>query len=76
MGIRAALTTQGTVLENQRPFGDQTMNQLYGLYKDQASPVQRTYIDSLVTSQSQVRNINQQFLNALATIKDNSEPVP
>jgi hypothetical protein len=48
------------------------MSQLYDLYKNQASPAQRAYIDSMVTSQSQVRNINPTFLHNLASIKDDS----
>ncbi len=35
-------------------------------------PAQKAYIDSLVTSQTQVRNINQSLLAALGSIKDNS----
>ena len=51
---------------------DQTLNQLYGLYKQNANPAQQSYIDSLVTSQRQVRNINQNLLGQLTAIKDNS----
>jgi hypothetical protein len=51
---------------------DQTLSQLYDLYKTGASPAQKMYIDSLVTSQRQVRDINQNLLNALSSIKDNS----
>src|SRR5439155_27362266 len=36
------------------------------------TPGQRSYIDSLVTTQQQVRSINQGLLNALGSIKDNS----
>src|SRR5262249_62062828 len=37
-----------------------------------ATPAQREYIDSLMTSREQVRDIEQGLLNALSTIKDNS----
>jgi len=55
-----------------QPLRDQTLNKLYDLYKNGATPAQRTYIDSLVTSQQQVRSINQGLLDALTSIKDNS----
>ena len=47
-------------------------NDLFDLYKNDATPAQKTYIDSLVTSQSQARNINQNLLNQLSAITDNS----
>ncbi len=43
-----------------------------GIYKNGASPAQQQYIDSLVTSQSQVLGINQNFLTAITALKDNS----
>ena len=48
------------------------MNQLYDLYKNTANSAQRAYIDSLVTSQEQVRNIRQDLLAQLGSITNNS----
>ena len=45
---------------------------MYDLYKNNASPAQRNYVDSLVTSQQQVRSINQSLLSTLSSITDNS----
>jgi uncharacterized protein (DUF1501 family) len=59
-------------LTTLQPLRDQTMNQLYSLYKNQANPSQRAYIDQMVTSQQQVRSLSQSLLNALASIKDDS----
>ena len=70
--LRATLANPAGPLTNLQPLRDQTMNQLYDLYKNGATPAQQQYIDSLVTSQSQVRNIRQDFLSQLAGIKDNS----
>lgn len=61
-----------TPLSKLQPLRDQTLNQLYDLYRTNASPAQKAYIDSLVTSQQQVRNINQSLLAALNSITDNS----
>jgi hypothetical protein len=71
--LRATLTNAPGPLTNLQSLRDQTMNSLYALYKNQASPAQQAYIDSLVTSQTQVRNINQGLLDNLASITDNSQ---
>ena len=70
--LKATLTDPTGPISSLQPLRDQTLNQLYDLYKNTASPGQKTYVDSLVTSQQQVRNINQTLLNQLSAIKDNS----
>lgn len=52
---------------------DQTLNQMYQWYKDPShtTPAQRAYIDSMVTSQSQVRGISQTQLSMLQSITKN-----
>ena len=72
LALKATLTNPAGPLTTLQPLRDQTLNQLYALYKNTATPAQRQYIDSLVTSQTQVRNIKQNLLNALTSIKDNS----
>jgi hypothetical protein len=72
LALKATLTNTPGPLTNLQPLRDQTLNQLYDLYRNGANPAQRAYIDSLVTSQQQVRNINQDLLSALGSIKDNS----
>ncbi|MES1208934.1 MAG: DUF1501 domain-containing protein, partial [Pseudomonadota bacterium] len=57
---------------NLRALRDQTMNQLYDLYKNGATPAQQAFVDSMVTSQQQVRSVNQSLLDALTSITDNS----
>ena len=70
--LRATLTSPAGPLTNLQALRDSTMKQLYDLYKTGASPAQQAYIDQMVTSQDQVRNINQNLLGALDSIKDNS----
>jgi hypothetical protein len=70
--LKATLTNPAGPISSLQPLRDQTLNQLYDLYKNGASPAQKAYIDSLVTSEQQVRNINQSLLNQLSAIKDNS----
>ena len=71
--LKATLTNPAGPLTNLQPLRDQTLNALYDLYKNGASPAQQQYIDSLVTSQQQVRSINQSLLNNLTSIKDNTQ---
>src|SRR5882757_4022814 len=59
LALKATLTSAPGPLTNLQPLRDQTLNQLYDLYKNGATPAQRAYIDSLVNSQRQVRGINQ-----------------
>jgi hypothetical protein len=72
LALKATLTSTPGPLTNLQALRDQTLGQLYDLYKQDASPAQKAYIDSLVTSQQQVRNINQSLLDALSSITDNS----
>ena len=72
LALKATLTSPAGPLTNLQPLRDQTLNQLYDLYRNGASMEQKAYIDSLVTSQQQVRSIKQSLLNQLASIKDNS----
>jgi hypothetical protein len=71
LALKATLTSPAGPLTNLQPLRDQTLNQLYDLYRNSATPAGRAYVDSLVTSQQQVRNIKQDLLAQLASIKDN-----
>ena len=72
LALKATLTSPAGPLTTLQPLRDQTLNQLYDLYRNSATPAEQAYIDSLVTSQTQVRNIEQALLNQLASIKDNT----
>src|SRR5450631_992283 len=54
LALKATLTNAAGPLTDLQPLRDQTLNGLYDLYKTGASPAQKAYIDSLVTSQQQV----------------------
>ncbi len=70
--LKATLASAAGPLTNLQPLRDQALDQLYDLYKNDATPAQRRYIDSMVTSQTQVRSIEQRLLEQLSSIKDNS----
>jgi hypothetical protein len=72
LALKATLTNPAGALTTLQPLRDQTLNQIYDVYKSGANAAQRQYIDSLVTSQEQVRNISQNLLNTLSSIKDNT----
>jgi hypothetical protein len=72
LALKATLTSPAGPLTNLQPLRDKALGQLYDLYKNGANASQRAYIDSLVTSQQQVRNIRQDLLAQLGSIKDNS----
>ncbi|HEY4012888.1 MAG TPA: DUF1501 domain-containing protein [Polyangiaceae bacterium] len=72
LSLKATLTSPAGPLTTLQPLRDQTLNQLYDLYRTGATPAQRSFIDSLVQSQQEVRNIQQSLLMQLSSIKDNS----
>jgi hypothetical protein len=61
-------------MTNLQGLRDQTLNDMYTWYKNsaQTSPAQRAYIDSMVTSQQQVRGIAQAQLAMLNGIKNDN----
>ncbi len=71
LSLKATLLNPAGPLSTLLPLRDQTMNKLYDIYKNGASPAQKAYVDSLVTSQAQVRAIHQDLLDALSSIKSN-----
>ena len=72
LALKATLTSPAGPLTDLQPLRDHTLAEIYDIYRGTATKAQRDYIDSLVTSQSQVRNINQNLLNQLSSITDNS----
>jgi hypothetical protein len=72
LALKATLTSPAGPLTDLQPLRDQTLAQIYDIYRGSATKAQRDYIDSLVTSQSQVRNIEQDLLDQLSSITDNS----
>jgi len=72
LSLKATLTNPTGVLTKLQPLRDQTLSQLSDLYRNGASAAQKAYLDSLITSQQQVRNISQNLLGSLTAIKDNS----
>jgi hypothetical protein len=70
--LKATLAGAAGPLGSLQALRDQTMDALYDVYKNGATPAQQAYIDSLVTSQTQARAISQNLLGMLDSITDNS----
>jgi hypothetical protein len=71
LALRATLANPQGPLSALQPLRTRTLDDLYALYKEQASPAQRRHLDALLTSHRQVRAIEQGLLDALAMINDN-----
>ncbi len=71
LALKATLTSPKGALTDLQKLRDQTLSQLYDVYKNEATQAERDYIDSLVTSQAQVRSIRQDLLEQLTSIADN-----
>jgi hypothetical protein len=74
LALKATLANPEGPLSALQTLRNRTLDQLYDLYKRDATPAQKQYIDSLTTSREQVRDIKQELLNALSTIRDNGAP--
>ncbi len=72
LALKATLTSPTGPLANLQTLRDQTLTQLGDLYRNGANAGQKAYLDALVSSQTEVRNIRQDLLSSLSSIKDNS----
>jgi hypothetical protein len=72
LSLKTTLTNPAGPLTKLQPLRDQTLQQLGDLYRQGATPSQKAYLDSLIQSQQQIRNIRQDLLAALGAINDNS----
>jgi hypothetical protein len=72
LALRATLANPQGPLSGLQALRTRTLDDLYALYKEQASPPQRRHLDALLTSHRQVRSIEQGLLDTLSLIKDNT----
>ena len=72
LALKATLTSPTGPLTKLQALRDQSMTQLYEIYTNGATQAQKNYVDSLVTSQAQIRNLSQSLMGALAAIPDNT----
>ncbi len=75
LALKATLTNPSgplAGLTNLQTIRDQTLAQINDIYRGSATKAQKAYLDAVITSQSQIRSVNQNLLTALGNIKDNS----
>ncbi|TMQ04557.1 MAG: DUF1501 domain-containing protein [Deltaproteobacteria bacterium] len=72
LALKATLTMPTGPLANLVTLRDQTLSQISDLYRNTGNAAQKAYLDSLIASQSEIRNIRQDLLASLTSIKDNS----
>jgi hypothetical protein len=75
LALKATLADPTGVLANVttlKKIRNDTLASIYDIYRNGASTAQKNYLDSLITSQSELKSIDQNLLNALSNIKDNS----
>ena len=72
LALKATLASPAGPLTRLQGLRDQTLAQLDTIYRDHATIAQRNYLDALILSQSEVRNIRQDLLALLDSISDNS----
>jgi len=71
LALKATLTSPSGPLSNLQALRDHTLGQLDELYRAGANAAQKAYLDQLIQSQAEVRNIRQDLLSQLSSIKDN-----
>lgn len=71
LALKATLTSPTGPLAGLQALRDQTLTQLDELYRGTGNAGQKKYLDALVHSQGELRNINQSLLSSLGAIRDN-----
>jgi uncharacterized protein (DUF1501 family) len=59
-------------VSNLQALRDDTLASVSDIYRSGATTAQKNYLDSLITSQSQLRSLNQTLLNGIGALADNS----
>jgi len=72
LAVQNMLIAPGGPLTSLTSLRDSTLSKLDDLYRSSATPAQSKYLDSLISSQQEVRNLNQNLLSLLGSIQDNT----
>lgn len=72
LSLKETLLAPSGALGNLQHLRDTTLGQLSDLLKTTATSAQKRYLDTLISSQAQIRSLNQGLLAMLDSIKDNS----
>lgn len=75
LALKATLTNPAgplAGLTKLQALRDDTLTRINEIYRRSATRAQKAYLDSVITSQAQIRSIDQSLLSALGAITDNS----
>lgn len=76
LALKATLTnpTTGQLagITSLQALRDDTLSKISDIYRGSATKAQKAYLDAVITSQSQIRAIDQALLDSLSSITDNS----
>jgi hypothetical protein len=68
--LKATLTSPDAPITDLQRLRDRSLAQIYDVYKSDATPAQRRYIETMITSERQARAIEQRLLEQLHAITD------
>jgi hypothetical protein len=71
-GLRDLLARPNTPLVRLQQVRDSGLDEIHTLLKEQGTPAQRQYLDSLVLSRRQARSLGADLVDMLGAIRDNS----
>jgi hypothetical protein len=71
LALKETLTSAAGPLTDLQALRDQTLGELDTIFRGTASAAQKRYLDSLIVSQREIRNIRQDLLGLLGSIADN-----
>ena len=72
LALKSTLANPAGALGNLQKLRDASLNQINDIIKASATTAQKRYLDDLVVSQNEIRNVNQSLLSMLDSITDNS----
>ena len=72
VAVKETLVSPTGPLMSFQKVRDDTLSKIDDIYRNSATPAQSKYLDSLITTRQQVRNINTSLLDLLSGIPDNS----
>jgi hypothetical protein len=75
LALKATLAAQAGPLTNLQAIRDDTLSKISDIYRGHATTAQAKYLDAVVASQSQIRNLNQSLLTQLDSITNKTDPV-
>src|SRR5258708_37567026 len=75
LALKSTLASLPGALTNLQSLRDDTLSRINTIYKGHATTAEAKYLDSVVASQQQIRNLNQNLLGQLDSLTNKTDPV-